>query len=152
MTTAEQRHTALRLIFAFFLGLMVTSFIGLGVYTFYPPRFDAFDEANRTLREEKQLILDGRGVGGLTAEQRDQVRALNARLHEADQQLRQRRERWTRTSSIILIIMATLVMAVPLARADHAAGVPSNDRALEARVESLERKIKAAAQLMTSTG
>lgn len=34
MVTKRHQHTALQLMFAFFLGLMVTAFMGVGVFTF----------------------------------------------------------------------------------------------------------------------
>ena len=34
--TSGRQHYALQVIFSFFLGLMVTAFIGIGVNTFFP--------------------------------------------------------------------------------------------------------------------
>jgi hypothetical protein len=119
MASSGQPHRALQLIFAFFLGLMITSFFGVGVYTFYPPRIEPFNETTRALHDEKQLLFEGRGVEGLTEDQKAEVEALNAKIHETGEQLREHQEAWTRTSSIILLLLATLAMGVSLVRADQ---------------------------------
>jgi outer membrane murein-binding lipoprotein Lpp len=116
---ASDQPTALRVIFAFFLGLMVTAFIGVGVYTFYPPGLKAFEEQSRDLRDRQQQIRDARGSAGLTEGQQADLAALSEELHQADQQMRQHQESWARTTSIILVVFATLVMAVSLIRADR---------------------------------
>jgi hypothetical protein len=116
--TPEQ-PTALRVIFAFFLGLMVTAFIGVGVYTFYPPGLEAFEEQSRELRDRQQEVRDARGSAGLTEEQQVELSALTEELHQADQKMREHQESWARMTSIILVIFATLVMAVSLVRADR---------------------------------
>ena len=54
------RSTGLRTIFSFFLGLMLTAFAGVGVYTFYPPPEEFtnqavnsdYAEALKSLREK----------------------------------------------------------------------------------------------------
>jgi cbb3-type cytochrome oxidase subunit 3 len=111
--------TALQLIFAFFLGLMITAFIGVGVHTFFPDRLEPFDEQTRILRDERQLIVDGRGIHGLTEEQKAEVSALNEQLRETARSRRTEQQAWARTSSIILLALATLVMGISLVRADQ---------------------------------
>ncbi len=79
MVSSQHQQTTLHLIFSVFLGLMLTSFIGVGVYTFYPHRLEPFHEQLRVLRDQKQLIIEGRGVEGLTTEQRAEVATLKTR-------------------------------------------------------------------------
>ena len=119
MVAATNQPKALQLIFAFFLGLMVTAFIGIGVYTFYPPNSEVLEEEARELRTQQQEIRDARGSDGLTEVQQDELATLNDQVREADRKARERQESWARTTSIILIILATLVMAVSLVRADQ---------------------------------
>lgn len=119
MATTRHQHTTLQLIFAFFLGLMVTAFMGVGVFTYYPDRLDAFEEKIRVLWDEKQLILDGRGMEGLTRDEEARVAGLVEQIREAEKQLEERRQAWARTTSIILVVIATLVLSVSLVRADQ---------------------------------
>src|SRR6476619_2422268 len=49
----------LRTIFAFFLGLMLTAFVGVGVYTFHPPPV-RFDNELRDVGRREQALRDAR--------------------------------------------------------------------------------------------
>jgi hypothetical protein len=91
----------------------------VGVYTFYPPGLEAFEEQSRDLRDRQQQIRDARGSAGLTEGQQADLAALSEELHQADQQMREHQESWARTTSIILVVFATLVMAVSLIRAER---------------------------------
>jgi len=119
MVVSSKRPQALQLIFAFFLGLMVTAFIGVGVYTFYPSDLESLEDEARDLRTRQQEIRDARGDAGLTEEQQAELSELNDQLREADRKRREHSESWARTTSIILIILATCVMGVSLVRADQ---------------------------------
>jgi hypothetical protein len=114
---ADTRGTGLQTIFAFFLGLMVTSFVGVGVYTFYPSPDRAFrDQVERQDRRE-QAIRNFRPDEALTPEDRASLQAIadeRAKLADAN---RVASEAWGRRTSIILITFATLAMAVSLLRA-----------------------------------
>ena len=119
MATSRQQHTALQLIFAFFLGLMVTAFIGVGVYTFYPDELQAYDQEIRLLWDNQQMILEGRGVEGLTEEEEAEVGSIKEQLRETEKEKEQIRQAWARTTSIILVVLATLVMGVSFIWADR---------------------------------
>jgi len=119
MVAAAKRPQALQLIFAFFLGLMVTAFIGVGVYTFYPSNLESLEEEARDLRARQQEIRDARSADGLTETQQAELSELNDQVRDVDQRKLKHSEAWARTTSIILIILATLVMGVSLVRADQ---------------------------------
>jgi hypothetical protein len=87
-------------IFAIFLGLMVTAFIGVGVYTYYPePK--TFNERITALDRQHQAIGNSKAPDVLTSDER-------ARM----QQLVDERNRVQ--DDLILIALATLTMAVSI--------------------------------------
>ena len=112
------RSTGLRTIFSFFLGLMLVAFAGVGVYTFYPPP-DEFNTQIRELNRREEMIRDSRPADQLTEEDRAQIREVNQERYALQDALREAQRPWGRTTSIILMITATLAMAVSLIRADQ---------------------------------
>lgn len=111
------RSTALRMIFSFFLGLMLVAFAGVGVYTFYPPPGDDFNTQIRELSRSEELIRDSRPADQLTEDDREQIRALTEERFALQDARREAERPWGRNTSIILMITATLAMAVSLVRA-----------------------------------
>ncbi len=108
----------LHIIFAIFLGLMVTAFIGVGVYTFYPsPREAAQPRLTELLREE-QDITSMRSRDSLTSEERARLDDVRTRRRQLEDETQQRRKVWGRTTSIVLIALATLTMTLSLWRPD----------------------------------
>ncbi|MGD2121769.1 MAG: hypothetical protein PVJ76_08490 [Gemmatimonadota bacterium] len=112
------RSTGLRTIFSFFLGLMLVAFAGVGVYTFYPPP-EEFTLQIRELNRREEMIRDSRPADQLTEEDRAQIRELNQERYALEDALREAQRPWGRTTSIILMVTATLAMAVSLIRADQ---------------------------------
>jgi len=112
------RSTGLRTIFSFFLGLMLVAFAGVGVYTFYPPP-DEFNTQIRELNRREEMIRDSRPADQLTEEDRAQIREVNQDRYALQDALREAQRPWGRTTSIILMVTATLAMAVSLIRADQ---------------------------------
>ena len=110
------RSTGLRTIFSFFLGLMLVAFAGVGVYTFYPPP-DEFNTQIRELNRREEMIRDSRPADQLTEEDRAQIREVNQERYALQDELREAQRPWGRTTSIILMVVATLAMAVSLIRA-----------------------------------
>lgn len=110
------RSTGLRTIFSFFLGLMLVAFAGVGVYTFYPPP-DEFDTQIRELNRREEMIRDARPADQLTEEDRAQIREVNQERYALQDALREAQRPWGRNTSIILMVTATLAMAVSLVRA-----------------------------------
>lgn len=112
------RGSGLQTIFSFFLGLMLTAFIGVGVYTFHPPA-KHLDERIQAIDRQELDLRNARPDDALPAAEREQLRILNAERQSLYDQSQARREAWGRSTSIVLIILATLVMSVSLVRADQ---------------------------------
>ena len=74
MTSDRQRY-ALQVIFSFFLGLMVTAFIGVGVNTFFPPpETDYQRQLDDLYREQEDIEALYPGAGELTRQERRRFR------------------------------------------------------------------------------
>ena len=114
------RSTGLRTIFSFFLGLMLVAFAGVGVYTFYPPP-EEFSTQIRELNRREEIIRDSRPADQLTEEDRAQIREVNQERYALQDALREAQRPWGRNTSIILMVTATLAMAVSLIRATQLA-------------------------------
>jgi hypothetical protein len=110
--------SALQTIFSFFLGLMVTAFVGVGVYTFHPPDRDLEREL-RELDRQEQAAGVGRTTDEPTEEDRARMQGRMDARNAAQDALREARDAWGRSTSMILIAFATLVMAISLVRADQ---------------------------------
>jgi hypothetical protein len=115
----ERPLNALQIIFSFFLGLMVTAFIGVGVYTFYPPPETTFQDRIQTLSRQQEDIQSFKDPSKLTAEERTTLRQIQDELRKVQDAEQAARETWGRNTSIILITFATLAMGVSLVRADQ---------------------------------
>src|SRR5204862_3589670 len=97
-TMAEAtRGSGLRTIFSFFLGLMLTAFVGVGVYTFHPPP-DQFDEQIRNLGRREQAIREARAPNELTIADRDSLRAIERRRNELTDAALAARKPWGRST------------------------------------------------------
>jgi len=110
--------TGLRIIFSIFLGLMLVAFAGVGVYTFYPPP-EEFQVQIRELDRQEEMIRDSRPPDQLTEEDRAQIQELNQERYALQDAEREAQKPWGRNTSIILMVVATLAMAVSLIRADQ---------------------------------
>jgi hypothetical protein len=97
---------------------MLVAFAGVGVYTFYPPP-DEFNAQLRELQRREEMIRDSRPADQLTEQDRAQIREVNQERYALQDALREAQRPWGRTTSIILMITATLAMAVSLIRADE---------------------------------
>jgi len=115
----RSRSTGLQTIFSVFLGLMVTAFIGVGAYTFYPPPQRELERQIQDLNRREESIRNSRPSDDLTDADRDQIRELNDERNALSDAARAAREDWGRVMSIILVALATLVMAVSLIRSDQ---------------------------------
>jgi hypothetical protein len=113
-----KRDAGLRTIFSFFLGLMLTAFVGVGVYTFHPPP-EQFDHQIRDLSRREQTIRASRPPNELTPQDRDQIQDIDRQREKLVDAATEARKPWGRSTSVILIIFATLAMAVSLVRADQ---------------------------------
>ena len=118
MPTLRERGP-LSLIFAFFLGLLLTAFIGVGVNTFHPSPAEPLERQMQALGREERRIESGRPASALSAGEQGQMRAIRDSVEVLNRQAEQAREGWGRSTSLILIAFATLVMAIAVLRADQ---------------------------------
>lgn len=115
---AETRPgSGLSTIFGIFLGLMVTAFIGVGVYTFYPSPEAQYGERIQDLSRRHQAIASSKAPEALTADDRARMQALTDERDALADASRDAGRGWGRRTSIILVAFATLTMAVSLVRA-----------------------------------
>lgn len=122
MAGPESQKNALQVIFSIFLGLMLTTFVGIGVYTFYPmpePSDNpALQEQIRKLELERDSYYS-KSQGELSPTDQARVAQLDTEIQKLYQEQNKPNETWGRNTSIILIAFATVVMAVSLIRADQ---------------------------------
>lgn len=112
------RGGGLQTIFSFFLGLMLTAVIGVGVYTFHPPEKE-LELRIQELDRREQTIRNKSPQDELAAPDREEIQQLADARNELADAARIEREAWGRSTSIVLVALATLVMAVSLVRADQ---------------------------------
>lgn len=112
------RSNGLQTIFSFFLGLMLTAFLGVGVYTFHPPAKQP-DLRIQELDRREQAIRIKSPQDDLSVADRDEVQRITEERNKLYDESQARREAWGRSTSIILVALATMVMAVSLVRADQ---------------------------------
>lgn len=113
-----KRDAGLRTIFSFFLGLMLTAFVGVGVYTFHRPP-EQYDSQIQGLARRDAAIRSSRPSSELTTAELDQIQEINRQRRELLDATAEARKPWGRSTSMILIVFATLAMAVSLVRADQ---------------------------------
>lgn len=116
--TEPSRSGGLHIIFSLFLGLMLSTFAGVGVYTFYPPP-EQFEEQIRELDREEETIRNSTPSDERTVEERDRLRQITLERSGLRDAAREARVPWSRNTSLILVVFATLTMAVSLIRADR---------------------------------
>lgn len=113
-----KRDTGLRTIFSFFLGLMLTAFVGVGVYTFHRPP-ERFEAQLRDLGRREGAIRNSKPSSALTPADQNQIQELERQRSELVDAAAEAQKPWGRSTSVILIVFATLIMAVSLVRADQ---------------------------------
>lgn len=113
-----RRDSGLRTIFSFFLGLMLTAFVGVGVYTFHPPP-DQYDRQIQELGRRESVIRNARSPTQLSPAEQSQIEEIDRQRRDLVEKAAQERKPWGRSTSVILIVFATLAMAVSLVRADQ---------------------------------
>lgn len=116
--TDTTRSSGLQTIFSFFLGLMVTAFVGVGVYTFHPPDKTPQRRVQELSRRE-QAIRNAKPGEQLTADDRAQIQQLTDERNRIADASQAAFESWGRRTSIILITLATLAMVVSLVRPEQ---------------------------------
>jgi len=119
MASPDRQRNALQIIFSFFLGLMVTAFIGVGVYTFYPPPEQKLQDQLQTLYRQQEDIQNFKDSSQLTAVDRVKLREVQDKIRKLEDLQQAQREEWGRNTSIILITFATIVMSISLIRSEQ---------------------------------
>jgi len=113
------KGSGLQTIFGIFLGLMVTAFVGVGVYTFYPSPEDQFRDRIVALDRQEQTIRNSKANDALTSEDRAALQRIISERNRLNDSSQAGRRTWGRRTSIVLIAFATLAMAISLIRADQ---------------------------------
>jgi hypothetical protein len=111
--TDQRSGGGLSTIFAIFLGLMVTAFIGVGVYTYYPDPVTFNDRATE-LDRQRQAIANSKTPEALSPEERARMQQLLDERNKVQDELSEARKAWGRRTSIILITLATFTMAISI--------------------------------------
>jgi hypothetical protein len=112
----------LQAIFAIFLGLMITAVVGVGVYTFHPSPADATQEQVDALYQQRgqvdgcsgTTVKECRSWDQLSAAERAEIEAIDTQVQALQEQAQSEREAWSQTTSIVLIAIATGLMAISL--------------------------------------
>lgn len=111
-------HTGLRFVFALFLGLMLTTFIGVGVATFRPSPAEGYDQRLLALQRERGRLETAVPEAARTAEDRRALQEVLAREGAVQDEKTNAMRRWLQETSVILVVFATLVMAIAVWRAE----------------------------------
>jgi hypothetical protein len=106
----------LQTIFSIFLGLMLTVFFGIGVYTYYPPSTQFADQI-KELNKQEEIIKTTKKASELTSSDRDQLEEIALKRRELVIEAEDARKPWCLRTSIILIVFSTLTLVVSLLRA-----------------------------------
>lgn len=118
--TQERQRYALQTIFSFFLGLMVAAFVGVGVNTFYPSPQQTYDAEIQRLNRDQEDIERTRSTGAtLTPENEAKLAKVSARQRVLQDRVQARMKVWARNTSIVVILFATIVMALSLIRSEQ---------------------------------
>jgi hypothetical protein len=89
------------------------------VYTFHPPRHEAQNERIRELQREQQDLRQFRDNADLSVEERERLAELDDEVEALRDQQREGERGWASTTSLVLIILATVAMAVSLVRPER---------------------------------
>jgi len=111
-----RESSGLQIIFAIFLGLMVTAFVGVGVNTVYPSPQAPFDRQIRELDRQKKTVMNSKAPADLTPAERTRIQEIEDQRNNTQDASQVAMAPWGRNASIILILFATLAMAISLIR------------------------------------
>jgi hypothetical protein len=97
---------------------MLAVFVGVGGYTFYPPP-QQFDNQIRDLERREQALRNSKSENELSTAEREQIQQLVNQRNDLIDAEEEAHKPWTRNTSVMLIVLATLAMAVSLVRTDQ---------------------------------
>ncbi len=122
MAAENKRGDALQLIFSFFLAILLVVLIGVGVWTFYPEPFDADSPKQQQiekLNQEQNQIMNSTVGKELTPAQQAEVDRIQEQIDEINQSMQAERDAWAVNTSVILLVFATILMAISLFLPEH---------------------------------
>lgn len=122
MAADTRRGDALQLIFSFFLAILLVVLIGVGVWTFYPQPFGQNSPEQQKiekLNQEQNQIMNSTVGKQLTPAQQAQVDDIQKQIDEVNKSMQKERDAWAVNTSIILLVFATILMAISLFLPDH---------------------------------
>lgn len=111
----SQDLRGLGIIFAVFLGLLLTTLLVLVAHTLYPQPAQVNEQID-ALYEEEWAIQRGRPLAELTEEEQARLKEIRDSREELAAAQRTAYRRWERVFGLALIVLATFVMAVSLVR------------------------------------
>ena len=106
--------SGLQTLFAIFLGLMVTAFVGVGVYTFYPSPDKQFRPRIEALDRQEQAIRNSQPENALSPADRARMQKIIDERNRIQDASRASTEAWSGRTSIILVSLATIAMVISL--------------------------------------
>jgi len=122
MATDTRRIDALQLIFSIFLGALLVVVIGVGVWTFYPQPFGPTSPEQQKLdslyRQQEQLNTKT-GAGVQTPAERAESNKIQDEIDALNRAMQVKRDAWAVTTSIVLLVFATILMAISLFLPEH---------------------------------
>jgi hypothetical protein len=114
MNGSDRQPTALQTIFSFFLGLMVVAFVGVGVNTFFPGPSEKFSQARQQLSRQQESVSRKAAPGSYSPREQAQLDSLAEEQSKTGQREQAELKDWARSTSIVLVLFATLVLVVSL--------------------------------------
>ncbi len=117
MALVDSQRSALQTIFSFFLGLMVLAFVGVGVNTYLRSPSEKYEQRKRETVRRTDVLA--RRSSSLTPAERAEFDSLTAGRDELIDREQAEVKDWARLTSIILVLCATVVLAVSLILSDQ---------------------------------
>lgn len=117
-----RRNDALQFIFSLFLGVLLVVVVGVGVWTFYPPPFSENNPKQQELQElyRQQETTNFKGGSDMTPAEEAEYERIQKQINELQRELEQENKRWAVNTSIIVLTIATVLMAISLFLPDAA--------------------------------
>lgn len=120
MTPEPKRGDALQLIFSIFVGVLIVVVVGVGVWTFYPPPFGENSPKQQQLQElfRKQQEVDASSPlktgGQLSPADQAKSQRIQKQINDLQRAIEVERKPWAVNTSIIVLTIATILMAISL--------------------------------------
>jgi hypothetical protein len=119
MTNGSRQNQALQTIFSFFLGLMVLAFVGVGVNTFYPSPAENDLQQRQEISRQRDALSRRAAPGTFTAAEQAELDSLAGEEIALNEKQRLELREWSKVTSIVLVLFATVVLVVSLIRSEQ---------------------------------